>query len=456
MGKIKQQYDLLQDPVRKLFLRYLVPSVSGTLVTAIYILVDTIIVGKGIGSDAVAGLNIVLPLFSLFYGTGLLFGVGGAVHMSFSKGRKQEGRAQAYFTAALFCMVAASVVYMAVFQVFFQPVTRFLGASDATAAYVSGYGRTVVWGAPCFMFSAFLQAFVRNDGAPKLAMAGTIAGGVTNIMLDLLFVYVFDWGMFGAAFASVLGNGLGVIVLCTHFCSHKNTLKLNLKEVNWKTPLHVMKTGFSSFLIEMSAGIITFLFNIQLMHYIGVAGVTAYSILSNTAIMLVSMSNGVSQAAQPIIATNCGGGQMRRAAQVRRLGLLFVCGIGFVFSGTALLFPNLLVSIFIHPTPEVAHIALPAIRVYGVSFLLTAINLFISNYFQAVLKPGYAMTISLCRGLVLNLCFVFLLPLALGAEGIWLSVPLTELLTVGLACFLRRKEKQAQKGEAAFPGSLAE
>lgn len=438
-----KKYNLLEDRVSSLFLRYFIPSVSGTLVTAVYILVDTIIVGKGIGADAVAGLNIVLPLFALFYGTGMLFGVGGAVLMAVSKGRREEKKAQAYFSVALLCVLGLAAVYTLVFQVFFHPVTELLGVSESTRSYVDGYGRTIVWGALFFMLSSFLQAFLRNDKAPKLAMAGTITGAVINVVLDVVFVYVFHWGMFGAAFATVIGNILGVVVLLSHFISKRNTLKFSLVAATFKTPFTIVKNGFSSFLIEMSSGIVTFLFNIQLLKYIGVAGVTAYSILSNTSIMLISMSNGVSQAAQPIVATNHGAGKTDRVRRVRQLGLACTAGIGLVFTLMALLFPAVLVTIFIHPTQEVSEIALPAIRIYGVAFLFSAVNLFLSNYFQGTLRPGYAMSICLSRGLVLNILFIFLLPVFLNVTGIWLTIPITEALTMLLAlALLKRSNKR--------------
>lgn len=431
-----KQYNMLKDDVKSLFFRYLVPAICGTLVTSIYILVDTIVIGKGIGTQAVAGLNILLPLFAIFYGTGLLFGVGGSVLMSFSKGKGDEKKGRGYFSTAILCVLIMALLYTVCMSLFFEPITNFLGTTSATREYVDGYGKTVVWGSTTFILSSFLQTFIRNDKAPKLAMAGTIAGGMLNIVLDLVFVYVFKWGMFGAAIATVIGNGLSIVVYSTHFFTKHNSLKFSLKSITLKMPLQIIKTGTSSFILELSAGIVTFLFNIQLLKYIGVTGVTAYSIISNTAIMIISMSNGVSQAAQPIVATNYGAGQMQRVAAVRRLGLMISAGMGAIFTAVALAAPSVLLNIFIRPTAEVTAIALPAIRIYAIAFMLAAVNLFLCNYFQGILKPSYSMIICLSRGLVFNVLFVFLLPLVMGVNGIWLTVPLAETITICITFFL--------------------
>ena len=175
-----KQLNLLEAPVEKVFLSYLVPSVSATLVTSIYILADTMMIGRGIGAPGIAALNILLPLYSLYYGIGMMCGIGGSVLFGFSRGSGREAEARRYFTTGLIMVVAAAAAALIGGHVFFDPLTRLLGSTDSMEAYMVPYGRVLMTGAPVFMLSSFLQAFVRNDGAPKLAMAGVISGGVTN------------------------------------------------------------------------------------------------------------------------------------------------------------------------------------------------------------------------------------------------------------------------------------
>ena len=254
----------LKEQPSKLFLSYLIPSICATLVTSIYILADTMMIGKGVGAVGIAALNLLLPVFSVYVGTGILFGVGGSVLFSVSKGRGEERKAREYFTAAVVLAALMSLTYMWVFTAFFDPITLFLGRNEGTDAYVREYGNYLTLTPAIFLFSSFLQAFVRNDGAPKLAMAAVITGGVTNVFLDYYFIFSLNWGIGGAAFATVLGYGLTTVILCVHFFSSKSTLKLVRPEGIVRKCLDVVRHGFSSFLLEESNGVIMLLFNRQL------------------------------------------------------------------------------------------------------------------------------------------------------------------------------------------------
>ena len=195
---MEKKNQFLTEQPSKLFLSYLIPSISATLVTSIYILADTMMIGKGVGAVGIAALNLLLPIFSVYVGTGILFGVGGSVLFSVSKGRGEEQKAREYFTASVCLAIAASLLYMWLFTAFFDPITLFLGRNEGTDAYVREYGRYLKLTPAIFLFSSFLQAFVRNDGAPKLAMAAVITGGVTNVFLDYIFIFPLNWGIGGA------------------------------------------------------------------------------------------------------------------------------------------------------------------------------------------------------------------------------------------------------------------
>lgn len=433
------QPNLTEDPVQKLFFKYLAPSISATLVTSIYILADTVMIGRGVGAIGIAALNLLLPLFSLYFGTGLLFGVGGGVLLSISKGRGDERGAREYFTMALFCSAVMSVFYVAGSHIFFDPLTRLLGRNDSMSIYVEEYGRILVSGAPVFLFSSFLQAFVRNDKAPKLSMAAVVTGGISNVILDYIFIFPFGMGMAGGALASVIGSGLTVLILLSHFFSPANTLK-TVRTLKLRKCREIFVNGVPSFLIELSNGIVVFLFNRQLLAYAGDLGVVVYGIISNSTLIVSSIGNGISQAAQPIMATNFGAGRRERVMSTRKLAELTAAAAGILFLAIGVCAPLLVIEVFVRPTEEIIHMAVPAVRIYFISYLAVGLNILYSTYFQSTMKSGFAMVICLLRGIILNGILVFILPLVWGVTGIWMTIVAAEFMTLAVCWWLRAKK----------------
>ncbi|TCK93309.1 putative MATE family efflux protein [Natranaerovirga hydrolytica] len=443
---MKKQVDLLNDSIKKLFFAYLIPSVSGTLVTSIYILVDTIMIGKGISNHAVAGLNIILPLYTLVIGTGLLFGVGGSVLMSYFKGKSDEENAIKSYSTALGLTFIAMLIFMMIIGAFFNPLIGFLGATPNTISYVRAYGYIFIMGIPFFMFSAFFQTFIRNDKAAKLAMIGVVTGGIINIILDYYFIFILNWGMAGAALATVIGNGITCMILLMHFITKKNTLRFKLNHISVTKMGDIFKNGLSTFFNEISLGIVIFAFNIQLLRYVGDIGVTVYSIISNTAAMATSLSNGISQAVQPIASVNLGAQKMDRIKSLKKLGLTtaFILGFGFYITGRV--FPEWIINIFLHPTEEIVLLGTDAITIFFISFIGLAGNIFLNNYYQSIIQPQKALLISLLRGLILSLSFVFILPAFLGIKGIWFAMPLAEMMTLMIALKLDKIDLNKKGG----------
>lgn len=436
------QTDILKtESVRKLFMRYLIPAICGTMVTSIYILADTIIIGKGIGIDAMAGLNIVLPLFNVFFGIGLLFGVGGSVLMSIARGKGDIKEGNRYFSMALILNAVTSVVLTVIMFAFMKPILNFLGATEVTMPYIEDYAPYVIGGLCFFAFSTFLQTFVRNDGAPKLSMLAVISGGVLNIILDIIFVYPLNMGMKGAAIASVLGSVCTVVILLTHFLSKSNGLYLCFNNISGKTILNITKNGFSSFVVEIASGLVMFIYNIQILKYIGDIGVSMYGVITNTVIIVNCLCNGVNQAAQPLISVNYGAGLKERVNDVKNIGLRTAFLICSVIAIIGLVVPDLFTNIFLNPNKEILKLSSSAIRIYFVGFFVMGINVFAVGYFQSTIKPFISLVICILRGCILSILFVYILPEIFGITGIWASMPLAEFITFIISIYLLKKYK---------------
>lgn len=431
--------NLLHDEPRKLFLKFLIPSISATLVTSIYVIADTIMIGKGIGASALAALNLILPMFTVLFGSGLLLGVGGGILMSVANGAGNKKLANIYFTNAVLSGAILAVLYMVLGRILIEPIGYMLGCTISNIELFTSYGIYLVSFAPIFVFSSLLQAFVRNDSAPKISMIAVIIGGVTNIILDYIFIFEMDMGMAGGAIATVIGSASTCLILMTHFLSKRNTMKLVKGCLSFDILKKIVNSGFPSFLVEMANGIVILLFNLQLLRYIGELGVTVYGIIANVAIVAMSLFNGVAQGAQPIMAANFGANQPTRVAVVRRIGAQAAFVIGVLLFVVGILFPEAMVNIFVEATPEIMALAMIAIRVYFIAFIMMSFNIFYSTYFQSILQPKLAMFICLLRGIIICGVLVYLLPAILGIMGIWLVIPITELMTLIITIMLVKR-----------------
>ncbi|MGN1480858.1 MATE family efflux transporter [Porcipelethomonas sp.] len=429
-----KEINLLEAPIRKTFFHYLVPSVLATMVTSIYILADTIMIGNKIGADALAGLNIIFPLIMIFFGTGNLLGIGGSVLMSVAFGRNDKSEGKAYFTGSVTAGAVLSVLYIAILSLFFHPIMNFLGSSDITFEYIKSYMLPVIPGIPFFIFSSMLQAFVRNDQSPKIAMAGSVCGGILNIILDIIFMYILEWGMFGAAFASIIGLIFNMGVVCIHFFTKKNSLSLYFRELNIQIYKKIFITGFPVFITDIASGALIYIFNIRLLKYFGETGVAIYGIISNTSMTVVSVINGISQAAQPVIAVNLGAQKMNRINAVCRLGVTVSFITGLLFTIMGMIFPEQISGIFINLSEDIVPAAVTAVRVYFIAFCIMGINIFMQNYFQSTLRSVKALMICLFRGFIISSVLVFILPI-INPSAIWAAVPAAEFITLLIFIF---------------------
>lgn len=422
--------DLLKDNPNKLFHSYLIPSISSTLVTSIYVLVDTIMIGQGIGDIGLSALNLILPVFATYNAIGVLFGIGGGVLMSIEKGSGQEEKAHGIFSTALVSAVLVALLMTLICYLHFDSLCILLGGNESTMPLLKEYGIYLVSFCPVFIFSNFLQAFIRNDKAPKRAMFGVLVGAVLNIVLDYIFIYPMNIGMKGGAIATVIGTAMTDVILLQYFFTKKNTMKFKLHLVSVSSFMKIVTCGISSFLIEIASGFIIFLFNLQILKYIGNVGIVIYGIISNCVIVGLSLFNGVAQAAQPIIASNYGAGKSDRVRKIIRHASFTTTGIGVTLFLIGILFTKQLIQIFVQPTVEVMTKGIPAIRIYFLVFLFMNLNILYSNYFQSIGQANKSFFISLLRGLILNTLLIITLPVILPAGILWFIMPITEVLTL--------------------------
>ena len=446
--------DFLQEKVKTLYFKYLAAAFGSALISSIYSIVDMAMVGQYHGPDGSAALAVVAPVWNIIYSFGLLMGIGGSVIFSTIRGREQgqERKSNEYFTASVIGSVILAAVIWLLIIFFDRELLMMFGAQDNTLTLGLEYVAPIKYAIPLFLFNQMLAAYLRNDKNPALATGAVLAGGIFNVFGDYFFVFTCDMGAYGAGLATAIGSAITFIVMMTHFFMKKNTLKL-VKPAQLPRKLkEITVTGFSTFFIDVAMGILTILFNRQIMNYLGNDALAVYGVIVNISTLAQCCTYSVGQASQPIISTNFGAG---RGDRIRRT-LKYALGTAAVFSlfwtVLSMAVPNLFIRIFTSPTPEVLEIAPGIMRCYCSSFILLPLNIFSTYYFQALMKPKAAFIVSVARGFVLSGILIYLLPAAAGADSIWFAMPITELaVAIYVICEMVKctRSLKTERGSAA-------
>ena len=436
--------DLLKDNLRKLYLRFLIPSLGSAMVMSIYTLTDAIVIGKGVGADALAALSITTPLLCILMSMGILFGVGGSVQMSVCRGTGSYEKADRFFTLSFFTLAFISLILWLVYGLNISALLRVMGANDVLYPYAMAYMKYINIFLPVAVFSNYFAIFVRADGDPNRAMCGVLLGGAANIVLDIVFVFPLQMGIGGAALASVIGMVIQVVVGISHFFSRKNELKFIKPKHVFSSIGQIISNGIPSFFNEFANGFIVFLFNIQILKYCGAAALSVYSVISNCVILFNSLFTGVGQSIQPVIATNYGAGKWERIKKVKNMAFVTIIFMGFLFSISGILFPTVVCSIFMKLDEGMKAIAQKGVRMYFVAFLPMGINLLTSYYLQSILCVKKSLCISLLRNVILSGTAIIVFPLVFDGNSLWLVMPVVETLVLLLSLtFLHKSNKVA-------------
>lgn len=444
---MKDSIDFARMDIPQLFRRLLIPTVLGMVFSVAFVITDGIFVGHGIGSDALAAVNITSPLFLISTGVGLMFGVGASVVASIHLSHGKLRTARINITQAVVVSTLLLALYSLVISLFMPEVARLLGSSERLLPLAVEYMR---WFVPFLPFSALLSSgmfFIRLDGSPNYAMFCNVVPAVINIVLDYVFIFVCGWGMLGAALATSLGYVVGAVMIVVYlsrrrcrvrFCrvkTSRKSLRLTRRNVGY-----MCRLGLSSFLCEAAIATMMFSGNYVFIRYLGEDGVAAFSIACYFFPIIFMVNNAIGQSAQPILSYNFGAGNPDRVRRAFHLALTTAVGFGAcVFLATALA-SRWIAAMFISPEYPAYRIAVEGLPLFASGFVFFAVNIVSIIYYQSVERPRPAMALTLLRGFVFQVGCFFGLPLVAGIPGIWLAVPLSEVLTfcVVVAIYARR------------------
>ncbi|EED30700.1 multi antimicrobial extrusion protein MatE [gamma proteobacterium NOR5-3] len=434
---IDPRFDPVDGPVVATFIRYAVPSVLGMLAVTSAGIIDGIFIGNFVGASALAAVNLAQPAWAAFAAIVFMLAVGGSVMCGRFLGQKDTDAASSIFTRTLISAVATGVVIAGAGLLFLDELVRFLGATGGVKPLVVAYMRIVLLFAPIFVAALTLDYFVRADGRPVLAAIALVVFSGSNIALNALFIVHLDWGIEGAAWASALAEFAILVILLSHWFHPRCSLRLTLSRGHWSDVMKAAWNGLSEFINELSVGLVVLFFNWVMITRQGVEGVAAYTIITYLMMIGLEVSYGISESLQPTVSRNLGAGKPER---IRKFLLTAVCAafsVGLLVSVLLVALPEQMIGLFLKPQAQTtAVIALVFISYFWPTFLLNGTNITLASYFTALHRPIPSASIAISRSLLLPGLGLLLLPLWLGDRGVYLALPLAELLTLFLAVFL--------------------
>lgn len=433
----RDKLDFGNERIGRLFRAMFFPTLIGMLFNSVLNLCDGMFVGHGVGSNGLAAINIVAPLFLICTGIGLMFGIGASVVGSI---RLAEGNVKAARIIMTQAYIAGAVIFgvvIAVSLLFTRHVLYALGCSPALESLASDY---LLWLLPGLMFF-YVQCvgmmLIRLDGSPKFAMSIQIVAAVLNIFLDWLMVFPLGMGIKGASIAtsiSCIVGGLMVLGYILFFSDKLKFYRLKLSVKSLRLSLrntgYMVKIGLATFIAELSIGIMMVTGNYVFLNALGEAGVAAFSIGCYLFPLIFSISNAVAQASQPIISFNYGARQFERVTQALRIAVVTACICGAIISGCMWSGASLLTQVFLNPSEPAYTLAVAGLPVLGICALFFALNITFIGYYQSREQSARAIIYMLLRGVIFVVPGFFLLPRIFGETGLWLAIPVSEFLTL--------------------------
>lgn len=414
--------------------RFTMSSILMMVFISIYSVVDGFFVGRYVGSNGLAAVNIVFPLVMTIGSFGFMLGTGGTAEVARAMGEKWDKAANQYFSLLTLVTVLMGIFLSLLAFIFMEPLCYFMGASDLIIDDSVTYGRICTLGSVFFMLQGFFQSFFVTAERPKMGFYLSILSGISNIFLDWLLIGVFGMGLSGAAIATVCGFMVsGLIPVFYFFSDNSSRLQFAKPGKDASMIRRSMGNGASEMVTNISRSLITVLFNVQLMQLLGEDGVAAISVMLYIEFVFTAVLIGFSIGAAPVIGYHYGARNGGELKNLHHSCLKIVCLVSVVMFIISELAASALVSIFVVNNPALIELTVQGFRVFAISFLFCGINIFASAYFTALGNGRASAMISFIRTLVLQVTMILLLPKLFGIQGIWMALPVAEALTLGLS-----------------------
>lgn len=429
----------LQDHFTYLrLLRFCLPSIVMIVFTSIYGVVDGFFISNYAGKVPFAAVNLIMPYIMAIGSIGFMFGAGGSALVSMTLGAGNKKKANAYFSMIVESTIICGVISSILSFIFLKEIVIFLGASEEMLPHAINYGRIGIFSNTGFMLQNVFQSFFVTAEKPKYGLFYTIAAGLTNIILDYIFVGLFPFGVTGASFATFISECVGGYLPLLYFFRRNNTslLELNFTKIEVLPIFKAILNGMSELLSNISTSLVSMVYNVQLLHFLGSDGVATYGVLMYVAFIFSAAFIGYSVGVSPIFAYNYGSENIKELRNVlkKSLFLMLLSGIMMCLLGFYLSTP--LADLFVGYDNNLSHLTEYAGRIFSLQFLFAGFNIFASSFFTALNNGIISGVISSLRVIVFKLSFVLILPILIGANGIWYANPLSEVFSLVIGYIL--------------------
>lgn len=430
---LKNENPMGYEPIGRLLRKFAIPSVIAMLVNSIYNIVDQIFIGQGIGYLGNAATTVALPILTITLAVAMLIGVGGNAFAAIKLGEKNKETAEQTLGTIFLLSIVVGIGMAVLALIFLTPLLNLFGATESNFAYAYDYASITIIGTPFIIVGIGLSNFARTDGSPKISMATMLVGAILNTILDPVFIFVFNWGVRGAAVATIIGQIVSTILLTLYFVK-KGNMRLKRKNISFSWPL-IKKSivlGTSSCITQASAVILQIILNNSLVKYGdmtevgGDVALSAMGIVLKVSMILIAVNIGIGTGAQPILGYNTGAGSYTR---IRKTYLL-ATGVATVVSlagwFVCITFPGAIISMFGNDNAQFTAFGIRCLRIFMFGIFTSGFQMITTTYFQATGQAAKASVLSMLRQLILLIPLIIILPLFMGLDGIIYAGPIAD------------------------------
>lgn len=448
-NNISRTQELAVEPIGKLLLKYSIPAVIGTVVMSIYNIIDSMVIGHAIDDpNVVAGIAVTFPVMNLATALGMLIGAGSATRISIVLGQKDHRRAEQILGNSVVLTVLIGILYMGTFAIFLDPILRLFGASDNSIPYAHEFLMWILPGMVLINLTFSYNNVMRASGYPRKAMYTNLIGAGLNVILAPLFLFVFGWGIKGAAIATDISMLVTAIFVIGHFFRKDSDLRFvrGTFRLQWPVVRSIVYIGMAPFLINVAGSAINAIINNTLLKYGGDDAIAAVVVFNRFVTIFVMTVIGVCQGMQPILGYNYGAGNMTRLFRTLRMAAtvgVIVTTVGCVIGA---LFPSAIARMFMQDASQI-ECAVNCLRITTLTFWMVGFQIVATNFFQSLGMAGKAVFLSLTRQIIFMIPMLFILPPLLGLDGVWGAFPVADFLSVVVsAVMLQIQVKKIRAG----------